>query len=69
MNVPEAKLEEIKRLMPGMAGPTVSRVEATKPMLSVQAVVDEAEVYKLVKLIKRAGARDVLVLPIERVLP
>jgi len=56
-------------LMPGMAGPTVSRVEATKPMLSVQAVVDEAEVYKLVKLIKRAGARDVLVLPIERVLP
>ncbi|MDH5443613.1 MAG: ATP phosphoribosyltransferase [Hadesarchaea archaeon] len=69
MNVPEAKLEEIKRLMPGMAGPTVSRVESTKPMLSVQAVVDEAEVYKLVKLVKRAGARDVLVLPIERVLP
>jgi ATP phosphoribosyltransferase len=69
MNVPEDRLEEIKRVMPGMAGPTVSRVEAKEPMLAVQAVVDEAEVYKVVKLAKQAGAKDILVMPIERVLP
>jgi ATP phosphoribosyltransferase len=69
MNVPEDRLERIKQIMPGMAGPTVSRVEAAKPMLAVQAVVDEAEVYKVVKLAKQAGARDILVIPIERVLP
>jgi ATP phosphoribosyltransferase len=69
MNLPEAKLEEIKRVLPGMAGPTVSRVEAEEPMLALQAVVDEAEVYKIVRRVKRAGARDILVVPIERVLP
>jgi len=69
MNLPEAKLEEIKRVLPGMAGPTVSRVEAGEPMLAIQTVVDEAEVYKIVRRVKRAGARDILVVPIERVLP
>jgi ATP phosphoribosyltransferase len=69
MNVPEDKLEKIKQVMPGMAGPTVSRVEAAEPMLAVQAVVDEAEVYNVVKRAKLVGARDILVIPIERVLP
>ena len=69
MNVPEAELGEIKKVMPGMAGPTVSRVEAEEPMLAVQAVVDEGDVYRVVRLAKQVGARDILVVPIERVLP
>ncbi len=69
MNLPGAKLGEIKRVLPGMGGPTVSRVEAEEPMLAIQVVVDEAEVYKIVRRVKRAGARDILVVPIERVLP
>jgi len=69
MNVPEAKLEKIKKIIPGMSGPTVSRVEGVKAMLAVQAVVDEDEVYSVVKRAKQAGARDILVVPIERVLP
>lgn len=69
MNVPEEKLPEIKLIMPGMAGPTVSRVEAAEPMLAVQAVVEEKDVYEVVKRAKRAGARDILVVPIERILP
>lgn len=69
MNVPKAKLEKIKRIMPGMSGPTVSRVEGAKSMLAVQAVVDESEVYNVVKRAKQAGAKDILVVPIERVLP
>lgn len=69
MNIPEEKLEAVKRIMPGMAGPTVSRVEAEPPMLAVQAVVEGKEVYEVVKRAKQAGARDILVVPIERVLP
>lgn len=69
MNIPEDKIEKIKRVMPGMAGPTISRVEAAEAMLAIQAVVDESEVYNVVKRAKKAGARDILVLPIERVLP
>ena len=69
MNIPAEKLDAIKRIMPGMAGPTVSRVEAMPPMLAVQAVVEGKEVYQVVKRAKQAGARDILVVPIERVLP
>jgi len=69
MNVPEAKLSAIKRIVPGMAGPTVSRVEAAEPMLAVQAVVEASKVYEVVRKAKQAGARDILVMPIERILP
>jgi len=69
MNVPEAKLAAIKRIVPGMAGPTVSRVEAKKPMLAVQVVVEANKVYEIVQRAKKAGARDILVVPIERILP
>ncbi|MEM2878192.1 MAG: ATP phosphoribosyltransferase [Candidatus Hadarchaeales archaeon] len=69
MNVPEEKLEDVKKVLPGMAGPTVSRVEAATPMLALQAVVDEKETYELIRRAKEAGARDILVLPIERIIP
>jgi ATP phosphoribosyltransferase len=69
MNVPEKNLEKVKQIVPGMAGPTISRVEGAEPMLAIQAVVDEREVYQIVKRAKQAGARDILVVPIERVLP
>jgi ATP phosphoribosyltransferase len=69
LNVPKAKLMSIKRIMPGMAGPTVSKVEAAEPMLAVQAVVESDKVYEIVRKAKQAGARDILVVPIERILP
>lgn len=69
MNVPERKLALIKRIVPGMAGPTVSRVESAKAMLAVQVVVEAGQVEKVVRESKRGGARDILVMPIERVLP
>jgi len=69
MNVPESRLEEVKKILPGMAGPTVSRVEAATPMLALQAVVDERDAYEIVQKAKKAGARDILVVPIERIIP
>ena len=68
LNVPEAKLRAIKRIMPGMAGPTVSKVESAEPMLAVQTVVESDKVYEIVRKAKQAGARDILVVPIERIL-
>lgn len=68
MNVPEDKLSEIKKLMPGMSGPTVSRVEGSD-LLAIQVVVEASKVYELVSEAKEEGARDILVVPIERILP
>ncbi|MFN4133633.1 MAG: ATP phosphoribosyltransferase [Candidatus Hadarchaeales archaeon] len=69
MNVPEERLEAVKKVVPGMAGPTISRVEAAKPMLALQAVIDASKVEEVVRRAREAGARDILVVPIERVLP
>lgn len=68
MNVPKAALEEIKRIMPGMAGPTIAEVAAAEPMYAVNSVVDEKEVYSIINRAKKLGARDILVLPIERII-
>lgn len=68
LNVPKDKISAIRKIMPGMAGPTVSKVEGTD-LLAVQVVVKADEVYELVKKAKDEGARDILVVPIERILP
>lgn len=65
MNVPEEDLPEVRDAMPGMAGPTVSQVEGTD-MVAIQVVVAESDVYELVNEARAAGGRDILVLPIER---
>lgn len=65
LNVPEDDLDDVKAVMPGMAGPTVSQVEGTD-MVAIQVVVGEEDVYELVNEARAAGGRDILVLPIER---
>lgn len=68
MNVPEDDIADVKELMPGMSGPTVSKVEGTD-MMAIQVVVQADEVYELVNEAKEKGARDILVVPIERIIP
>ncbi len=68
MNVPKDKISDIKKLVPGMSGPTVSKVEGTD-LLAVQAVIQADEVYELVTKVREKGAQDILVVPIERILP
>jgi ATP phosphoribosyltransferase len=67
MNVPETALEEVKKKLPGLSGPTVMRVESSSPMCAVHAVVPEREIYKVVNELKSVGARDILIVPIERI--
>jgi ATP phosphoribosyltransferase len=67
MNVPEASLEAVRKRLPGLAGPTVLKVEAATPMCAVHAVVPENEIYKVINDLKEVGARDILIVPIERI--
>jgi len=68
MNVEERFLEDVKKAMPGLTGPTVSQVLSNKDVVAVHAVVDEQEVFKVVNRLKKVGARDILVVPIERII-
>ncbi|SDF43010.1 ATP phosphoribosyltransferase (homohexameric) [Methanolobus vulcani] len=69
MNVPESELETVKKVLPGMAGPTVMKVESDNSILAVHAVVDASSIFATVGELKKAGAKDILVVPIERMMP
>lgn len=69
MNVPEEDLAAVLKVLPAMEGPTVADVASGKPMKEVISVVPEESIPDLLPLLKRAGAKDILVLSIEKVIP
>ena len=67
MNAPSEALDSIRRLIPGLSGPTVMPL-ADPGMSAVHSVVERSLLWQLVPALKAAGARDILVLPIEKVI-
>ena len=68
MNVKSKDLDEVRKLMPSMEGPTISEVLSKEKTVAIQAVVDEDQVFELVNDLRNAGAKDILVVPIERII-
>jgi ATP phosphoribosyltransferase-like protein len=68
MNVSEGDLDKVKEVMPSMGGLTISEVLSDEKTVAVQAVIDEKQVFELVNDLRNAGARDILVVPIERII-
>jgi ATP phosphoribosyltransferase len=68
MNVQRTSLEDVKQVLPGLSGPTVMEVASDGNLVAVHAVVKEERVYQLINQLKRAGAKDILVMPIERII-
>lgn len=66
MNAPATSLERIRELIPGLSGPTVMPL-ADPSMIAVHSVVERASLWRLIPALKAAGARDILVVPIEKV--
>lgn len=66
MNAPASSLDRIRSIIPGLSGPTVMPL-ADVGMIAVHSVVERAMLWRLIPDLKEAGARDILVLPIERV--
>ncbi len=68
MNVPADKLDAVKNVLPGLAGPTVMKVESDDSILAVHAVVDADVIFSTVSKLKDVGACGILVVPIERMM-
>ena len=68
MNVKSRNLDKVKEVMPSMGGLTISEVLSETETVAVQAVIDEKQVFELVNDLRNAGARDILVVPIERII-
>ena len=66
MNVKRVSLDAVRRLLPGLSGPTVMDVASSEGLVAVHAVVNEERVYMLINQLKRAGAKDILVMAIQR---
>ena len=68
LNAPDVALEAIIALLPGLDAPTILPL-ARSDMHAVHAVVDAAELPRLLHPLKEAGASGLLVLPIEHLIP
>jgi ATP phosphoribosyltransferase len=68
LNAHDEQLAAIVGLLPGLDAPTVLPL-ARDGMHAVHAVVDAAEVVRLLAPLKQAGATGILVLPIEHLIP
>ena len=68
MNVKRASLEAVKNVLPGLSGPTVMEVASNENLVAVHAVVNEERVYSLINALRRAGAKDILVMAIQRMI-
>jgi ATP phosphoribosyltransferase len=67
MNAPAEALERIRAIIPGLSGPTVMPL-ADPAQIAVHSVVDRSQLWRIVPALKAAGARDILVVPIEKVM-
>lgn len=68
MNVKRTSLDAVRCLLPGLSGPTIMDVASSEGLVAVHAVVDEERVYMLISQLKRAGAKDILVMAIQRMI-
>jgi ATP phosphoribosyltransferase len=68
-NVPRARLDAVKRILPGIDGPTIVDILNDGVHVAAHAVVDAGEVYRTIARLKEIGATGILVTRIERLLP
>ncbi|AWX32717.1 ATP phosphoribosyltransferase [Methanosphaera sp. BMS] len=68
INVEKDKLEEIKAAIPGMGGPTISEIYGDDELVAVNSVISERDVFITLNKLRKLGAKDILVVPIERIL-
>jgi ATP phosphoribosyltransferase len=66
LNVPDDRLEDVLAVLPAMASPTVMPL-ARSEMHALETVVAKQGVNTLIPSLKAAGARDILELPISKI--
>lgn len=67
-NVPRARLDEVRRLLPGISGPTVIDVMNGGTKVAVHAVCPAEGIFRTVSALKAIGGEGILVTRIERLM-
>lgn len=68
-NVPRAALAEVRKVLPGLNGPTVIDIADGNGFVAVHAVVAAAAVYRTVSQLRAIGGEGILITRIERLVP
>lgn len=68
-NVRRSQLAEVKRVLPGLNGPTVIDIMNGGEFAAVHAVVPADDVFRAISELRAIGAEGVLVTRIERLIP
>ncbi len=66
LNVPSSRLEAVAKMLPAMSSPTVTAL-ARGDMNAMETVVPKRGVNTLIPALKAAGARDILEIPISKI--
>ncbi|MBO0814843.1 MAG: ATP phosphoribosyltransferase [Actinobacteria bacterium] len=66
LNVPAARLAAVTKMLPAMSSPTITAL-ARGGMNAVETVVPKRGVNTLIPALKSAGARDILEIPISKI--
>jgi ATP phosphoribosyltransferase len=66
LNVPSAQLAAVSEMLPAMSSPTITAL-ARGDMNAVETVVPKRGVNTLIPALKAAGARDILEIPISKI--
>lgn len=68
LNAPKDRLDEIRAVLPGSDAPTVAQIVGRDDVVAVHAVCTEAVFWSTLEQLKAAGARSILVMPIEKMM-
>lgn len=68
MNAPASAVDQIKTLIPGMKSPTIMPL-ADPALVAVHSVVGEDILWDVLEQLRLSGATDIVILPIEKLIP
>ncbi|WP_435577964.1 ATP phosphoribosyltransferase [Gilvibacter sp.] len=66
LNVPNDKIEAVSALLPVLKSPTILPL-AEEGWSSLHTVIDESQFWDVIEELKAAGAEDILVVPIDKI--
>jgi ATP phosphoribosyltransferase len=67
-NIPRVALDEIRRILPGLNGPTVVDVLGPCDKVAVHAVVEASGIFRTIARLRALGAEGILITRIERLM-
>ena len=67
LNIPNDKIDEVCKLLPGMKAPTVTPLKK-EGWSSLHSVIEEKQFWDIINQLKTIGAEGILVVPIEKMI-